>query len=48
MENNVIETIQEVVPSPQLAKSNNGDKSLINKRLSVRKKLIIARAVILQ
>ena len=45
MENNVIETIQEVVPSPQLAKSNNGDKSLINKRLSVRKKLIIASII---
>ena len=45
MENNVIETIQAVVPAPQLAKPNNGDKPLINKTLSVRKKVIIASII---
>jgi hypothetical protein len=40
MANNVIETIQVVVPSPQLAKPNNEGKPLISKRLSVRKKTI--------
>jgi hypothetical protein len=45
MENNVIETIQAVVPSPQLVKSNSDDKPLINKRLSVRKKTIIASII---
>lgn len=45
MENNVIETIQEIVPSPQLVKSNKSDKPLINKRLSIRKKAIIASVI---
>jgi hypothetical protein len=45
MENNVIGSIQEVVPSLQLAKPNNGDKSLISKGFSVRQKTIIASII---
>jgi tetratricopeptide (TPR) repeat protein len=45
MENNTIETIQAVVPSPQLANPDNGDKPLINKKLSIRKKTIIASII---